>query len=300
MRTITDFSSNYDGDPIRYFNFGDLDNGNENLVFHYGISSANSNVDNDKFNIFLDLEEPSSSLHLYPREFENKFSLVLSICPYYTEFVNRRFSQNSAKRECVFFPFNRKDIPSHGEKINEVIYTGQMNGTGIEEILEILSHFKNRVVSFGPNRFSTDVNVSYHQKLNLVSQSKISIIHNLIFPQSAHIEEIKKSDLYKENGAFSHLEDFIYPQLKSRTFEAAFCKTLMLVQKDPWNLIELYFKPGKDFIYFDGKDDLRLKINQILENYSEYQEMIENAFEKAINNYTTEDFYNQYILKYEK
>lgn len=37
MRTITDFSSNYDRDPIRYFNFGDLDNGNEYLVFRYDI-----------------------------------------------------------------------------------------------------------------------------------------------------------------------------------------------------------------------------------------------------------------------
>ena len=36
-------------------------------------------------------------------------------------------------------------------------------------------------------------------------------------------------------------------------------------------------------------------IRDVIENYSKYQEMIDNAFEKAVNNYTTKIFVEKYL-----
>ena len=64
---------------------------------------------------------------------------------------------------------------------------------------------------------------------------------------------------------------------------------------DDWNVIENWFTPDEDFIYFYSKEDLDQKIKTILENYDEYSKIGENAYNKAINNYTTKHFIQKYI-----
>ena len=64
----------------------------------------------------------------------------------------------------------------------------------------------------------------------------------------------------------------------------------MLVKRDPWNIIEYWFEPDKEFIYYDNEEDLPEIINGILSNWEDYESIIDNAFEKAINNYTTDHF----------
>ena len=85
------------------------------------------------------------------------------------------------------------------------------------------------------------------------------------------------------------------PQIKSRVFEAAFNKSLILCLKDPWNIIEMFFKPETEFIYFENEIDLAEKILYIKNNYKEFEHIIENAYQKAINNYTTQHFYKKYL-----
>ena len=99
--------------------------------------------------------------------------------------------------------------------------------------------------------------------------------------------------------AFKFINKKIVPQQKSRMFEAAFSRSLMLVKKDPWNLIEYFFNPNQDFIYFNKEEDLPKLINKILKNYNLYKPMVNNAFKKAKKNYTVDIFYKKYLLKYE-
>jgi len=124
-----------------------------------------------------------------------------------------------------FFPFNKDMIPEPTEKIYDVIYTGFANIPHVQELTSIISKFNYRFVSFSRQTGKeTDINATYSEKLKLVAQSKCSIVHNLLSCGT--------------------------PQLKSRPFESAFSKTLMLVLKDEYNVIEEWFTPGEDFIYY--------------------------------------------------
>jgi spore maturation protein CgeB len=86
------------------------------------------------------------------------------------------------------------------------------------------------------------------------------------------------------------------PQIKGRTFEAAFSKSIILHKFDKWNVIEDWFVPNEDFIYFTDEKDLEEKIYEILKNYDGYKYIAENAYNKAMNKYTTESFIKNYIL----
>ena len=82
--------------------------------------------------------------------------------------------------------------------------------------------------------------------------------------------------------------------MKSRLFEAAFSKSLILCKRDPFNLIERYFQVNKEFVYFEeGK--LEGKIQEILENFRIYEKIIDCAFKRAVKNYTTKEFFLRYL-----
>jgi hypothetical protein len=294
MQVYTDFSRNYSEDPICYFDF--RSNNKKKLNFYYGINNLKANTKKSKYNVFFDLEEPSSDINEYPGKYDENFNKILSICPYTCNFINKKFKSN---RQFVFFPFNDFYTPKNYEKYYDIVYTGQMNGYELEKKLNILKNFKYALCSFTKNKLATHINLTYKEKLDLVSKSKISVIHNLVFPNTSHISNLKKNYDYKLNQAYSHIDLKIYPQQKSRMFEAAFCKTLMLVQRDPWNIIEQFFKPNVDFIYFNDEVDLYEIICDVLINFSNYKLIINNAFKKA-QNYTTSKFYKKFLFKYDK
>jgi spore maturation protein CgeB len=89
--------------------------------------------------------------------------------------------------------------------------------------------------------------------------------------------------------------NIVVPQLKSRVFEAAFSRSLILCKRDQFNVIEKYFEPNKEFIYYEN--DLEDKIKEVLSNYQDYEQIIENAFQRAEKNYTTKAFVNNYLKK---
>lgn len=46
------------------------------------------------------------------------------------------------------------------------------------------------------------------------------------------------------------------PQFKVRNHEIASSKSLLIVKRDPWNLMEDFYEPEKEFIYFDNFEEL--------------------------------------------
>jgi spore maturation protein CgeB len=81
----------------------------------------------------------------------------------------------------------------------------------------------------------------------------------------------------------------VKPQFKTRIHEAAISRTLNLVRKDEWNVIEDFYEPGKEFVYFENERDLDNKINDVLNNWGDYEEIVSNAYDKSLL-YTTERF----------
>lgn len=239
--------------------------------------------------VYLEMEEPNRffSNVAWFNHFRYKFSKVLSICPFTTEWLIQE-----ENREFVFMPIFFTP-PQNIEKIYDIIYCGHMYQGKIEEnVFEILD-FNYCVVSNTNHWMTTHKEMSHQDKLELISLSKISLVHNLLYPTDKHIKNVKKIDKWQDNKAFSHLDEGIVPQIKGRVFEAAMCKSLILCQKDHWNIIERFFEPGKEFVYYE-RGKASEKIKEILENYNEYLPVIEAAYIK-VQNYTTDKFYEKYL-----
>ena len=63
-----------------------------------------------------------------------------------------------------------------------------------------------------------------------------------------------------------------------------------MCKRDHWNIIEDYYTPGEDFIYFNENSELEGLIKDILNNYKDYEHIIENAYNKSLN-YTSKKLY---------
>lgn len=270
MKVVTNFDGNYPDDPVRKFEFEEFGDIAKECFLFIGCKPHSS--------IFESLNSPKYLFTLeeqYKPEDDGSFTDPFNIDEYlpYVDEIFTICSANVTKREKrtnVFFPFNPKYIPQCGEKIYDVIYTGNVNIPHVSQLAEVISKYNYRYVSFSrKNGFETDIAVSYEEKLDLISRSKISVVHNLLI--------------------------YGTPQLKSRIFESAFSKTLMLVLKDDYNVIEDWFVEGEDFIYFETMEDLSKTIDTVLAGYSDYHHIIDNAYNKAVNEYTTKKFVEKYI-----
>lgn len=185
--------------------------------------------------------------------------------------LNPEISGRTSKRQSAFYPTNDSltELFAHSEKKYDVIYTGYAMGDHIAMIVDTVTDFNYRWVSFSNDPRVTDRNITYLEKLQKISQSKIDVCQGLV-PNNT-------------------------PQTKSRYFEAAFCRSLILMYKDDWNCIEEWFTPDVDFIYFESQQELKEKIKHITENYEDYLHIVDNAYNKAMNEYTTEKFIEKYV-----
>lgn len=291
-------------DPIYNLGFEKYENIGRDCYLFLGDAYAKAFEEQyyDKERIFLSLEEPNfctdvdgphaklydgwGSTRTNGELFQSKpVDKVLTLCPYTAECFENRTA--------VFFPFNEDLIPKTHDKIYDVIYTGGVPAfTSWGSFLDVMYKYNFRDVHYSRG---TNPSCSYHEKLELYAKTKISLCHGLAIAYPEHINRYKSFPKSQQNKAFSHLHKNLMPQIKSRVFESAFSKSIILYWKDPWNTIENFFEPEKEFIYFENEIDLKQKIDDILSNYERYQIIAENAYNKAINNYTTKHFVDKYL-----
>lgn len=280
---------------------------NDKRVLMYGYNASNNPIFHSQtsgykkmyFNNWAPCEFSQEKDHngLGPLEYDGKFNIVYSICPYSVEWLN---SLNLGREyRYIFYPFCDSLIPSKQEKKYDVIYHGGIHGKEHVNCLNAMKkynyryctmthHINNLTRHFLP--LATDTNLTFRDKINLVAQSKISICYNLVHAHKEHIPRIKNRPQYKNNFAFSTIGTWnVKPQFKTRIHEAAISRTLNLVRKDEWNVVEDFYEPDKEFIYFQNEKDLDNKIKDILNNWHDYQEIIDNAYNKSLL-YTTEKF----------
>ena len=86
------------------------------------------------------------------------------------------------------------------------------------------------------------------------------------------------------SGAFERFEEGVMPQFKVRTHEITSSKSLMLVKKDPWDLVEDFYEPDKEFLYFENFDELREIITDLSCDFNKYSGIIENAYPTGYEN----------------
>lgn len=325
--------TNHDFDPLKYTITDDLNLTNIKLPYKtviFGGSNIYNKYDSDKYNIFKDYckiymipEEPNmfithaaNSIFSSPQCIETHCDVILTYCFFMNDW--RKWQLNNLKianRIPMFLPMNINNLAiamnvNHDNiklitddfylisKDNNIIYVGCFpypTPPFFEDIRSTIKKYNGIIVAANPN-------IGYLDKLNLLCRSKITICHNLLFLDWCYptcVDSIKTFSHIDKTAMFNHLDDLIIPQMKGRVFEAAFCKSLILCKRDPWNVIENWFNPNTDFIYFDNIDDLHLKIDNILNNYDYYiDHHIKNAYNRAINNYTTYHFMKNYIYNF--
>ena len=290
----------YKDAPELFFDFKRFEEKAEDFIFIEGRIDFNILEEiKDKKIIYLDLEAPNRFFTSDPQfnrlQFDKYFSIIYSICPYTNDWLNK--IDGVDKYRDMFYPTNENYIPIPTTKIYDVIYPGHIVAPEISNIVEDISHFNYRFVSTDNSPLVTDHDVSYPEKLKLISQSKIMVVDNRLFATEKHIKNlIRNAPRWQENIAYSSiLETHTAPQLKGRAFEAAFCRSLILCKHDEWNVIEKYFTPNKEFIYYE--DNLEETIQKVLDNWNIYKDIAENAYERAIENYTTKHYFEKYLWR---
>ena len=280
----------------------------------------------DRKNILLDYECTAGW-----NAWEHKFDKILHIDPHTCEWRNKKLGHQ--KYEYVYFPVSPRDFHDEREKVYDVIYSGGLgcrdmtrDGEIIRQIISPMANFKHAMVSFHAGGIPKGINlthrdVNYRDKLLAVSQSKITMVHNVywgVYPGTRrynHLTDGHKNcscpcskvigghEDWRENFAFSDIQKpgggtGHVPQLKSRAFEAAAGRSLILAKKDPFNILERWFKPGVHFVYLD-KDHPAEQIAHILENYdSKYREIAYAAHDLCRKKYTTINFYRDFVLPF--
>lgn len=299
MKVLMDVQGSCHFDPARFLDFSKFENQAGDYLLLQGLPQW---VLVEKYRgnkiVYLNFEEPNGlfSNNLSCHTFEKDLYKIFTICPYIAEWLNGKF--NTERRELAFIPFNKDYIPNPTQKVFDVIYTGGIHANHVVDAIKHVLQFKHCVVSYNPAPYVTHIDPDYKTKLELISQSKITLVHNLLEPRPTHIKNALA--IYPDAlncKAYSLVKNSVMlaPQLKTRGFEAAFCKSLILCLRDPWKLFEQYFEPDKEFLYYNNVKELPNLVSKIVNNYDQYKPIIENAYNRAINNYTTEHFFNKFL-----
>lgn len=306
MKVIKNLKLEINGTNTHYFDLDEYSEIFADSCLYYGYTFIENGIEKDllgqnKRNIYLNVTAPTEFCSQQDYNADNCFDEVVTICPYSNQWLNE--VKNTNKYKTICYPFNEKYIPTNKEKLYDVIYHGGIHGETYIQCLEILKNFNYRYssLSWGINnltkqylKYATNLDLDNQSKNNLISQCKISVCYNN-FPirDSGDLSNIKSRPYWWKNEAFAYAETLkIVPQFKSRFNEAAMSRTLNLLKKDEWNVVENWYTPNEDFIYFDSNEELKEKIEEILNNFDKYKKIIDNAYIKCLN-YTSKKLYEK-------
>ena len=317
MRVIQDLSDNYPDDLSHYTKFSEMgDDSTDNILFA-DLGAVTNPFLRHQYKDFSRKvgwtgEQPCAfttgrkEIMGISGDLDDYFDKFYTVCPYSAEWLNECFHKRE-KFELAIIPYNEKDVPQYEyEKEFDAIYWGNLHMRDHLHILEAIRGFKSNFYTVHPAHWTVKMNKdSFHRYANQITgistprremwevlrKTKIFVITNILPLTEDHIKSITSMPHWQKNKAFSHLGQLIAPQMKTRAVEAAFNKTLSLIKRDPWNVIEYWFEPGVDFLYYDNNEDLPGMIKKISENWNDYKHIVDNAYNKAVNLYTSQKLF---------
>ena len=295
MKIVNDTSGEYADVINSFYDLERFNDGDDSVVLFQGIAtSLNDKLKlkhkNSKRKIYLNLEAPCAFCGTDTSiSSQDYFDDVYTLCPYTTKWLNGS-KHTKANYIPIPFPFRFSRMekfsnPDLDKKELDVIYMGTIIHTEHSEIIKLMKSFNYAHCSlqdFPPPWTPTHVKVSSDEKWKVLSNAKTNIVINRCPVFTRHKEWIKGYDEWENSEAFKDLDGGYVPQFKPRVIEAMVCKTLNLVQRDKWNVIEEWFTPGEHFIYWDTLEDLYHLINEVKVNFSKYKPIIESARNKVM------------------
>jgi len=304
MKVLNNRNQNYSDDADFYLEFEDHDDGDDSEVLYYGYASchdkANIELYKDSKQIFWQMEQPCGLMDPGKTEFHvnigENFDRIYSTCPYTAEWLNK-IKYTDGRYRVSIFPHNAKYAIKKEEEVErefDAITWGNPHVQDVYDIIETISKFKYNFYTLGLanlnayKKYVTGMKMDRKVMWETLRKTKIMVTSNLLYVQPRHVAATKGIPQWELNEAFSHVDQGIMPQIKTRCIEAVFNKTLLLVKRDPWRVLEKWFVAGEDFLYYDDKNDLYEKIKEISNNWDDYKHIPESAYERALNNYTTD------------
>lgn len=295
MKILYDPRDDYSDVVHSYYDLYRFDDNSQEEIFFYGYHCSISEEIKNKYKnykrkIYYNWEAPCTfystndaiTSQLY-------FNEVYTLCPYTAKYINERYGEITKQ---IAVPFTMRtthekfieQISDFNNKNYDIMYQGTCISNDHLDMYEAMKKYKKIISSANLNPYCTHYNINTIEKLKLVSMSKISLASNLLYLNNNQIQYCKQNYKdYKNHDGLIYIDEGIVPQFKSRIIEAAFCKTLNLIKYDKWNVVEKWFKPDEDFIYYYNKIDLEEKIEDILKNYDKYIKIINNAHKKVFN-----------------
>ena len=228
----------------------------------------------------------------YHFEHYDFFTDVYCVCPFTCKFMNEYYGYDKFKY--IPYPFTNYSVTEFGNYDADCSWMGSIHGQDHISAIDTLMLFNYKFITSQKNtwmrhpyefQMCTHVDLSPENKLIELSKCKSSLSFNMIY--------MSPSSRKNNFEAFNKFDEGIMPQFKVRTHEITSSKSLMLVKKDPWNLIEDFYEPEKEFIYFEDFTELKDIISDLSNNFEKYEGIIENAY-RRYQDYTVEKIY-QYI-----
>jgi len=309
MLVLKDLSLEIPGTNMHHIGLDAFSQPDEETVLLYGFNNLLSNdlfetIKHYKRKIYFNVTMPTEFCSYHDISLDDKFDQIYTICPYSVKWLNK--IKNTDKYKFIWYPFQPNyTMDQAHNKPYDVCYHGGIHGKKYINMLKILSRFNYRYMSMthGINSltqqhlsFATETDLTHQQKIDVVAECKMSVCFNNFSVRAEHndLQKIRSQPEWRYNEAFKASEILgLCPQIKSRFNEAAACKTLNLVERDPWNVVEYFYEPEKHFVYFDDLNDLQEKIFEISTSWDSYQHIAEEAHTHFLNNYTTEILYNR-------
>lgn len=218
----------------------------------------------------------------YHFEHYDFFDDVYCVCPLTCRFMNKHFGYE--KFHYIPYPFTNYTVKDFYNYDSDCSWVGSVHGDDHIKGLEILFNFNYKFITTLKNTWMrhpyelekhTHLGLSSEDKLIEMSKCRSSLSFNMIYMSPA--SQRNKFDV------FDYFDKGIMPQFKVRTHEITSSKSLMLVKKDPWNLVEDFYEPEKEFIYFETFEELNERIKDVKDNFNNYENIIENAYKKSYN-----------------
>lgn len=236
--------------------------------------------------------EFTSKLGYYHFDHYDFFTDVYCVCPFTCQFMNQHYGYEKFKY--IPYPFTNYTVTQFENYDADCSWMGSIHGQDHISAIEVIQDFNYKFLTSQKNTWMrhpyefqkcTHVDLPSDQKLIELSKCRSSLSFNMIY--------MSPNSVKNNFSAFDKFDEGIMPQFKVRSHEITSSKSLMLVKKDPWDLVEDFYEPNKEFLYFKNFDELRSIISDLSTDFSKYRDIINNAYLRS-KNYTVDKIF-QYI-----
>jgi hypothetical protein len=284
---------------VKHFDLFDYEDDKNDKVLFWGWNSIFDDELKNKYEdfskkYFINIVQPCEIMN-DPNELKSQlyFDEVFTICPYTAKMLNSSETGNTIYTPiCV--PYRQKYFEKYRnitpqDKERDVIYYGQFHNELYSDLIKSISKFNYAFSTISFHGQSNDTvqlithyNLTSQEKWDLLSKCRINVGFNLLFLNVQQLNALKAfPNIQSYKNIDVSIRKAIIPQMKTRMVEAAASKTLMLMYKDQWNVIENWFEEGKHFLYWENFEQLESMIEEISKNYEKYWHIVEAAYDKV-------------------